>query len=81
MEAAREAQSERKIESKDHMWKPAPIVGREFNQREVEVQPFPSAQVTQMRDHVLPTAFMQQPAIPDMQSNLPDFSGSLPSVT
>ena len=25
------------IESKDHMWKPAPIVGRDFVQREVEV--------------------------------------------
>lgn len=24
-----------KIESKDHMWRPAPIVGREFNQRAI----------------------------------------------
>ena len=24
-----------KIESKDHMWKPAPIMGRDFTQREV----------------------------------------------
>ena len=24
-----------KIESKDHMWKPAPIMGRDFSQREV----------------------------------------------
>ena len=38
-----------KIESKDHMWKPAPIMGRDFTQREViepEIQArtnFPSA--------------------------------------
>ena len=28
---------DQRIESKDHMWKPAPIVGRDFVQREVEV--------------------------------------------
>ena len=26
----RDVHTERKIESKDHMWKPAPIMGREF---------------------------------------------------
>ena len=34
-----------KIESKDHMWKPAPIMGRDFTQREVnepEVQNKPT---------------------------------------
>jgi hypothetical protein len=25
-----------KIESKEHMWKPAPIVGRQFNQRVIQ---------------------------------------------
>ena len=28
---------EQKIESKDHLWKPAPIVGREFITKEIEV--------------------------------------------
>lgn len=32
------SERENKIESKEHMWKPAPIVGRGFVQREVEVQ-------------------------------------------
>ena len=44
MDAEREAQQqiqssmvkgEPRIESKEHLWKPAPIVGRDFNQQEV----------------------------------------------
>ena len=31
------SKGEQKIESKDHMWKPAPIMGRDFNQQEVQV--------------------------------------------
>jgi len=40
MEATKEREvSERQIESKEHMWKPAPIMGREFVQKEIEIKP------------------------------------------
>ena len=55
---------EQKIESKDHLWKPAPIVGRELPQKEVK-QTY-SQQVTQMKDVMLPNFIHNQPAIPDL---------------
>jgi hypothetical protein len=49
-----ESKGEHKVESKDHLWKPAPLVGREFVQREVELVPF-SQQLKEMKPYVLPS--------------------------
>lgn len=51
-----ESKGEHKVESKDHLWKPAPLVGREFVQREVEPVPF-SQQLKEMKPYVLPSQF------------------------
>ena len=55
---------EPKIESKDHMWRPAPIVGRDFTQKqgEVEIMTKPAPITSQLRDpmknnFVLPSHF------------------------
>ena len=51
-----ESRGEQKVESKDHLWKPAPLVGREFVQKEVEHVPF-SQQIKEMKPYVLPSQF------------------------
>lgn len=55
---------EARIESKDHLWKPAPIVGRDFVQREVPPQeaPIPISQYgREVKNFVLPSHFSQVP--------------------
>lgn len=83
MESARER--EPVIESKEHLWKPAPIVGREFVQREIEVRPQYSQMVRgpeHMQEPVLSSRFDQQPAIPNLTgSTLPSNVGSLPDFS
>lgn len=58
MDAGRQ---EARIESKDHLWKPAPIVGRDFVQREVysqETAPIPISQYgREVKNFVLPSHF------------------------
>ena len=70
-----------KIESKDHLWKPAPIVGRDFSHREVEVEMHKpmTAQITSQgrgaEGFVLSSHFNNtKPQVP--AASLPDFSGS-----
>ena len=47
---------EPRVESKDHMWKPAPLVGREFVQREVpDVKQTFTQQLRDPKPYVLPS--------------------------
>ena len=74
-----------RVESKDHMWKPAPLVNREFIQRELqENKASYSSQINESKPFVLPSYInnqqdylQQKPAIPDYSEQVQN-SSSLP---